>query len=350
MNSLYVYKNLLQQNLDIFIKTILSCLLIIALTSSYAKGRSSAEVGQDSVKTSVGNENLAVSFLKSKKWSRVLEEIDEVQREIVWLLTEKRPLYNKTLFGKIFRAKNQYQKIKLKNKSKHACDNYQIKTQSTYFQVFEYCQKYRAPDILAQVDIVDSQTIKVDFYGQNYTDIIGASAALVSPRIQCRVKVNSHIKLQSFTCDSYKHSRGQQVIELTRYAFDKESEPSIKLEGQVLDRMLPYSKLSVIVPSGEKIKIKETKIRPDLDEYDPSKMSKTVKESKKTESSPSIPNEVPGPVEIQVDEMGQPISPRQQDSENTEPEYIFTPQGEKIIKQSDPDMIELNPDGTPKSG
>lgn len=295
---------------------------------------------QELVKNSKSGQLSALTILQSKKWTNVFQEADEVQREIIWLLTGSRPLYNKTLYGKILRAKNQQQKIKLKDKSKHACDVYQIKAQEKYFQVFEFCQKYRAADLLAQVNIVNSYQLNTQFYGQNFSDVIGLNASLVAPKIDCDITISQNYILKRMECRSFKFTRKDQIVELSKFIFDKDSKPTISLEGQILENMLPYSKLSVIVPETGKIKIKETKLRPDADEFDPKKV-KTTKEKDNTVPQPVNPKSETPTSGVVTNEKGEVVPPRELE------QYIFTPEGEKINKQSDPDMIELNQDGTP---
>ncbi|MBN8537919.1 MAG: hypothetical protein J0M15_12765 [Deltaproteobacteria bacterium] len=273
----------------------------------------------------------AKELLENKKWTYVFQEADDVQKEIVWLLTGDRPLFNKTLYGKVLRAKNQYQKIKLKDKSRHQCDVYELKVFEKYFQVFEYCQKYRTPDLLAQVSVLGPLQIKTVFYGQNYADSIGLSASLVAPRIDCDLTITPLFFLKRMECSSFKVSRKDEVIELSQFVYDKDAKPTISLEGQVLKNLLPYSKLSVTVPVSGKITIKETKIRPDADEVDKTKPQATQTISPAIQANPhsvAPPSVDPSSSElpIKVNSEGEPISPRED---------------EKKVKQSEPDMIEL---------
>lgn len=312
---------------------VISLLLLAIFNSSIA-------FGQEIVK--------ADEVLKSKKWTNVFQEADEINRELVWLVTGKRPQFNKTYFGKILRAKNQYQSIKLKDKSRHACDNYQIKSTSNAFEVFEFCQKHRTPDLLAKVEIKNRKNLVVTFLGQNYSDIIGISAAIVSPKIECDLVVSDTLTLQTLKCRPFKFSKNEQVVDLSIFDFDRSRNPTIKVEGKVLDNMLPYSTLSVIVPEVGKIKIKETKVRPDADEYDPSKV-KPKPEIKKNQEAQGVPSaEPPSPINpapsvVPVKPNGELVSPREEQN------VIFTPEGEKIIKQSEPDMIELKPESNTPS-
>lgn len=310
------------------------------MTNQRFAQEASRKSSQEVVKTKESIKENAKFVLNSKKWNALFQEADEVNREIVWLITEQRPQYNKTLFGKVLRAKSQYQKVKLKNKSQHACDNYHIKVEEAYFQVFEFCQKHRDPDLLAQVNIKGRHHLHFTFYGQNFADIIGVSAALVSPKIECDLLVTANLGLQKLTCETFKFTRRGQVVELKKFIFDKEANPTISLEGQILENMLPYSKLQVFVPEVGKIKIREIKLRPDPDEYDPKKV-KTPKTPTPTQTPPASQPSGEKP-QFQEPQGAEMTSPREQDK------YIFTPEGEKIIKHSEPDMIELKQE-TPNS-
>lgn len=288
-------------------------------------------------------------ILKSKKWSYVFQEADEINRELIWLVTAKRPVANKTLFGKILRAKNQFQKIKLKDKSRHACDNYDIKVFDKEFKVYEFCQKQRSPDLLATVEVKSKTKLQFTFQGQNYSDVIGINAAIVSPKVECELEVNQSLILQTLKCQPYKFARNDQVVDLALFAFDRKKNPTISVEGKVLDNMLPYSTLSVVVPEVGKIKIKEVKLRPDSDEYDPTKVKKKEVGNQipapinPAATVPVKPMENSEPSTIPVTPQGELISPREEQN------VIFTPEGEKIIKQSEPDMIELKPNENPST-
>lgn len=283
----------------------------------------------------------AKELLENKKWTYVFQEADDVQKEMVWLLTGDRPLFNKTLYGKVLRAKNQYQKIKLKDKSRHQCDVYELKVFEKYFQVFEYCQKYRTPDLLAQVSVLGPLQIKTVFYGQNYADSIGLSAALVAPHIDCDLTITPLFFLKRMECFSFKVSRKDEVIELSQFVYDKDAKPTISLEGQVLKNMLPYSKLSVTVPASGKITIKETKIRPDADEVDKTKPQTTQIKSPTIQANPlSVAPPSENPLNVAPPRVDPSIS-EQPLKVNSEGEPISPREDEKKVKQSEPDMIEL---------
>lgn len=275
-------------------------------------------------------------ILKNKKWTNVFQEADEINRELVWLITNKRPAFNKTYFGKILRAKNQYQNIKLKDKSRHACDNYQIKISGANFEVFEYCQKHRSADILAKVEMKNKKQLHIIFYGQNYSDVIGINAAIVAPKVECDLQINDNYAVQVIKCEPFKFSKGEQVVELSYFSYDLSQNPRMKVEGKVLENMLPYSTLSVVVPEVGKITIKETKLRPDPDEFDPSKVKSKPKPKEPQVNGVQPIN--PAPSVVPVKPNGELASPREEQN------VIFTPEGEKIIKQSEPDMIELKPE------
>ncbi|NUM58237.1 MAG: hypothetical protein HUU56_06380 [Bdellovibrionaceae bacterium] len=302
----------------------------------------SLAVGKELVKESY--KNPLEKFVHDKKWTLVLQEADEIQREIVWLITESRPLFNKTLFGKLLRAKLQAQGIKLKDKSKHSCDIYQTKDMKSYFQVSEFCQKYRLPDILAEVDASSQTELKVKFYGQNFSDVIGVSAALVAPKVECLVVVDADLRLVKLSCENFKFSRKDQIVELKKMEYDKNRSPTISLEGVVLENMLPYSKLSVVVPEVGKIKIKEVKLRPDPNEYDPKVNAKKNPLLKATppslQTSPSVEKMDASPLSVGEE-------PVQKKMEIESEKYIFTPEGEKVLRQTEPEFIEMTDETRP---
>lgn len=253
----------------------------------------------------------------SRKKMDLIKELDEIMREMIWLIRSQRPSANKTLFGKIFRALQQAKGLKLTEKSKHSCDQYLIEKVSEYqYRVYEHCQKHRAPDLLAKIDW-SHRKIDFQFQGQNYADVLGLAASLVAPAVSCQVSIDDAIKLLELYCSGFRITRADNVVRFESIVYKKNKDPQMVLKGEVLKNLLPFSDLKILVPLLGKVKILEKKKMPDIDEITP----------------PIIPPITPHsgrvvPVDPRVIPSAEPLA--------NEPDPNI-----ELRKQSDPDVIEI---------
>lgn len=272
-------------------------------------------VGQNLVKKriyQVTAKSTKADFFSTKKMD-LIKELDEIMREMVWLIRSQRPSANQTLFGKIFRALQQAKGLKLTEKSKHSCDQYLVEKVSEYqYRVYEHCQKHRAPDLLAKIDW-SHRKIDFQFQGQNYADVLGLAASLVAPTISCQVSIDDAIKLLELYCSGFRITRADNVVRFESIVYKKNKDPQMVLKGEVLKNLLPFSDLKILVPLLGKVKILEKKKMPDIDEITP----------------PITPQSGPVvPVDPRVIPSVEPLA--------NEPHPNI-----ELRKQSDPDVIEI---------
>lgn len=261
---------------------------------------------QNSVKPAVP---IPIDFFSKKKMG-LIKELDEVMREMIWLIRSERPSANKTLFGKVYRALLQAKGIKLIEKNKHSCDQYQLEKVSEYqYRVYEHCQKHRKQDILAKMEW-SQKKVTFQFQGQNYADVLGVAASLVAPVIDCDVQIESEFKLKELYCTGFRITRADDVIRFQSIDYKKAKDPMMVLKGEVLKNLLPYSDLTISVPLTGRVQIFEKKKVPDADETTAEQKAK----EKNAPTSPGAPhdhsllkNSQPDVIEIQ--ETPQPVQP-----------------------------------------
>lgn len=304
-----------------------------------------------------------IDFFSRKKMDLV-KELDDIMREMIWLIRTQRPTANRTLFGKVYRALQQAKGAKLTEKSKHTCDQYTLEKVSAYqFRVYEHCQKHRAPDLLVKIDWSQNQ-INFQFSGQNYADVLGLAAALVAPVVDCIVTIDNEEKLKEFKCTGFRITRGDQVARFESLGYKKDRSPMMVMKGEVLKDLLPFSDLTISVPLTGKVKILEKKKTPDMDETTPEQKAKEKR--KQVEQSQPIKALPPYPVAQPIPEAVDPRNPDAPPSgqspnqsprgsevdsdrsiENPDPNAppIGAPRpnpNNDLRKNSDPDVIELN--------
>lgn len=263
----------------------------IFLFSSVSFG---AEVGssaskikqQNSVKVSTSRS----SVFFSKKKIELIKELDEVMREMMWLIRSERPSANKTLFGKVYRALQQDKGIKLTEKNRHSCDQYQVEKVSEFqYRIYEYCQKHRNPDLLAKIDWSQNKVV-FQFQGQNYADVLGVAASLVAPIVDCQVFLENESKLKELQCTGFRITRAENVVRFQSVGYKKEQNPMMVLKGEVLKNLLPYSDLTISVPLSGKVQVVEKKKVPDADETTPEKKAQQkAKDELVNKQQPVVP-------------------------------------------------------------
>lgn len=333
------------------IMTLSVCLSIFALTASAHEMGSSRKGQQKTVKN--GEPRPADFFTKKKM--ELIKELDDVMREMIWLIRSERPKANKTLFGKVYRALQQAKGGKLTEKNRHSCDQYQLEKVSEFqYRVYEHCQKHRAPDLLAKIDWSQSR-VTFQFQGQNYADILGVAASLVAPVVDCQVSVEGENRLSELHCSGFRITRAENVVRFQSIGYKKAKDPMMVLKGEVLKNLLPYSDLIISVPLVGKVQMLEKKKVPDRDETTPEQKAK--QKAEELAAKPPVPPVVPTtPIPVDPsnpEETFEPVyndpvqvvkPPRDGDMPAKPNESESTPQDPKnpVLKNSPPEMIEIN--------
>jgi hypothetical protein len=292
-------------------------------------------------------EDRPVDFFSRKKME-LIKELDDIMREMIWLIRSQRPTANKTLFGKTYRALQQAKGTKLTEKSKHSCDQYAFEKVTQYqYRVFEHCQKHRAPDLLAKIEWAH-KSVNFQFQGQNYADVLGVAASLVAPVVDCQVKLEDEAKLVEFQCTGFRITRGDNVVRFDSIIYRKGKDPMMYLKGEVLRNMLPFSDITISVPLAGKVKIFEKKKVPDLDEVTPEQQKKLNAKQKHQDIPAGVPQpldprkidgpiqggEAPPPVESSVPLVDPSKPPRETEADESNP-------NNNLLKNSVPDVIEI---------
>lgn len=300
---------------------------------------SSSKSGQQKIVKKI--ETRPVDFF-SKKKLELVKELDDVMREMIWLIRSERPTANKTLFGKVYRALQQAKGGKLTEKSKHSCDLYQLEKVSEFqYRVYEYCQKHRSPDLLAKIDWSQSR-VNFQFQGQNYGDVLGVAASLVAPTVDCQVTIEDESRLAELTCTGFRITRGENVVRFERIGYKKGKDPLMVLNGEVLKNLLPYSDLTISVPLIGKVKILEKKKAPDIDETTPEQKEKqkAAELAKKPTTPAPVDPKKAEPVYIDPVKVTQP--PRDSEGAPNDSESTQQNPNNDLLKNSPPDVIEIN--------
>ncbi len=320
---------------------------IIAANAARKPAESSNSGQQNTVKKmATKSEAKPVDFF-SKKKMELVKELDEVMREMIWLIRVQRSSANKTLFGKVYRALQQAKGIQLTEKNKHTCDQYQLEKVSAYqYRVYEYCQKHRSPDLLAKIDWSQNR-VTFQFQGQNYTDILGSAAALVAPVIDCTVTIEGESRLSELHCSGFRITRAENVVRFESIGYKKGKDPLMVLKGEVLKNLLPYSDLIISVPLSGKVKVLEKKKVPDLDETTPAQKEKEKQKEEIAKKPPAMPAPVDPkkpaehfePVYVDPAKVTQP--PREGEGPVNDSESTQQNPNNTLLKNSQPDVIEI---------
>tara|TARA_B110001454_G_C12723280_1_gene436273 strand:- start:28340 stop:29398 length:1059 start_codon:yes stop_codon:yes gene_type:complete len=325
----------------IFAPTIFLSVIVVNGAQNLVGGSKSRQ--QNTVKKS---EPKPADFF-SKNKMELVKELDDVMREMIWLIRSERPSANKTLFGKVYRALQQAKGGKLTEKSKHTCDQYQLEKVSEYqYRVFEYCQKHRNPDLLAKIDWSQSR-VAFQFQGQNYADILGGAAALVAPVIDCAVTIEGESRLSELYCAGFRITRAENVVRFSSIGYKKGKDPMMVMKGEVLKNLLPYSDLMISVPLSGKVQVLEKKKVPDADETTPAQKEK---EKQKAEEIAKKPSEAPAPVDprkpvekfepVYIDPAKVTAPPRESERPNDSESTQQNPNN-TLLKNVEPDVIEI---------
>lgn len=296
-------------------------------------------------KTVKASSTRPIDFFSRKKIDLV-KELDDVMREMIWLIRSERPSANKTLFGKVYRALQQVRGVKLTEKNKHTCDQYSVEKDSMYqYRIYEHCQKHRSPDLLAKMDWSHNQVV-FQFSGQNYADVLGLAASLVAPIVDCQVNFDEQEALSYFKCTGFRITRGENVVRFETVIYKKSNDPLIVLKGEVLKDLLPYSDLTISVPRVGKVAIKEKKKVPDMDETTPEQKAKDLqREKQKQEPIKALPP-YPVAVDPRRPENNDPqanVDPTQspREGEGSGINAVRPSPNNDLRKNADPDVIEI---------
>ncbi len=207
------------------------------------------------------------------EWTqRFFQEADSVHREAWWVLIGNRAPVSKTPFGKVSRALQTAQNMKLANKSIFRCDRYKISRTATAnkvypqsISIFEHCNLKVAAQKIADVTLSAKGQVKVVFYPAELKELLGNSASTLNRPITCQLKGDD--KLKNMTCSEWHQAKTDVLsIKLDTYEFHSGGDPLMILKGKVYEHLADIRKIEAIVPKIGKIAVNEEELYPPQEE------------------------------------------------------------------------------------
>lgn len=207
------------------------------------------------------------------EWTqRFFQEADSVHREAWWVLIGSRSPVSKSPFGKVSRALQTAQNMKLANKSMFRCDRYKISrtavSSKVYPQtigIFEHCNLKTAAQKIADVTLSAKGQVKVVFYPAELKELLGTASSTLNRPITCQLKGED--KLKTMTCSEWHQAKTDVLsIKLDTYEFHSGGDPLMILKGKVFEHLADIRKIEAIVPKSGKIAVNEEELYPPQEE------------------------------------------------------------------------------------
>ena len=205
---------------------------------------------------------------------RYFEQTDAIHRESWWVLSEERRSPGRSPFGKVQRALQSFQKIKLSNKSLFRCDRYQLKKEilgpkgfPLRIDVFEKCSEKTRAKLIAKVFSEKSKLVEVSFFPENLEEVLGLGPSVINKTIVCNIFGNESGQVNQFNCSDWAQDRSkEQMIRLDTYEYQRTGNKMIKLRGKVYENLTDTRKIVADIPLEGKIEVVETELYPPQDE------------------------------------------------------------------------------------
>lgn len=225
------------------------------------------------------------------EWTtRFFLEADSIHREAWWVLAGYRVPVTKTPFGKVARAIQSFQDIKLANKSIFRCDRYlvnrtakDLKSYPQQLAVLEQCNLKAAARKIADVTLQNKGQVQVVFYPHELKELLGDAAATLNRPITCQLRGGD--KLQTVKCSEWHQKTIKDLsIKLDVYEFNAQGTELMKFSGKVYNFLADVRKIETIVPKVGKIVVKEEELYPEEEEVAAEKVPepKPSEDKKKT--------------------------------------------------------------------
>lgn len=241
------------------IKTMILVLLGLLSAVSYAEEKSTQKETKVSKKKS------------DVHWSRlinIMKQLDAIDRESWWVLTGQKTAAPRSVFGKVLRAAQSEEKVKLTQKHLFNCDKYYSQRDVMSLVGFPQkivmsnaCQKVK--EQFAEIMWMKNEELNLTFNPEALTDIIGLNASILGRKINCDVKTDEKGIVQSYSCKNMiKNRTNTETIELETYTFDKKKNDQLTLKGSIMEELKVKRKIETTVPLTGKIVVTETEILP----------------------------------------------------------------------------------------
>lgn len=205
---------------------------------------------------------------------RFFEQADAIHRESWWVLSEERRSSGRSPFGKVQRALQSSQKIKLSNKSLFRCDRYLLKKDilgpkgfPLRVDVYEKCSEKSGAKLIAKVFSEKSRFVSVSFFPENLEEVLGLGPSVINKTIVCEFWGNESGQLEQLSCKDWAQDRSkEQMIRLDTYLYQRSEKNMIKLRGKVYENLTDTRSIVADVPLNGKIQVIETELYPPPDE------------------------------------------------------------------------------------
>lgn len=207
------------------------------------------------------------------EWAnRFFQEADSVHREAWWVLVGTRAPVSKSPFGKVSRALQTAQNMKLANKSMFRCDRYKIsrtavssKGYPQNISVFEHCNLKAAAQKIADVTLSAKGDAQVVFFPNELKELLGNAASTLNRPITCKLKGDD--KLKTMTCSEWHQAKTDVLsIKLDTYEFQANADTLMILKGKVYEHLADIRKIEAVVPKAGKISVHEEELYPPQEE------------------------------------------------------------------------------------
>lgn len=226
------------------------------------------------IDTSVASAQVSANANKKKSdvhWSRlinIMKQMDSIDRESWWVLTGQRPLPMQSLFGKVMRAAQSEEKIKLTQKHLFSCDKYFV--QRNIMTAIGYPQNismsnacFKSKNLFAEIMWIKQEQLSLTFNPEPLSDVLGLGASILGRKITCEIKTNENGIVEKYSCKNMiKNKSKAETIELETYEFDKLNNNQITLKGSVTEELKVKRKIETVVPLAGKIVVTETEVLP----------------------------------------------------------------------------------------
>ncbi len=204
-------------------------------------------------------------------WSRlinIMKQMDAIDRESWWVLTGQKTAAPKSVFGKVMRAAQIEEKVKLTQKHLFNCDKYYSQRNVMSLGGFPQkivmsnaCQKLK--EQFVEIMWMKSEELNLVFNPEALTDVIGLNASILGRKINCEIKTDEKGIVQNYSCKNMiKNRTNTETIELETYTFDKKKNNQLTLKGNVMEELKVKRKIETTVPLTGKITVVETEILP----------------------------------------------------------------------------------------
>ncbi|MFN9066933.1 MAG: hypothetical protein ACK5V3_06875 [Bdellovibrionales bacterium] len=201
----------------------------------------------------------------SQAWSasfNFLAEVEDVEKEMWWVITGKRVHSDGSPYRALQKALNEFQDKKKSSLRLSSCNRFQVeKNNSHFFRVSSLCLgKALWMGSLERTSKTENSEIwRLEVPLNSWTSHFGVGASIFHSQLKCELEVSPQNRLLKMSCPVYARNRSpEQFVELSDFQFNKNGKPTLKIEGYVKQPPELISKIESQVQNEGDIRIKET--------------------------------------------------------------------------------------------